>query len=79
MTHLEFLQMGDAIHTGDLFITSGLNGIYPEGIPVGNVIKIEKTSDELAMQAILPLVDFGKLEQVFVVTESLTLKGVNLP
>jgi len=79
MTHLEFLQLGDTLHAGDLFITSGLNGLYPEGIPIGNVIRVDKSDDELSQQAILPLVDFGKLEQVFIITEAPSLKGVNLP
>ncbi len=69
MTHLEFLNMGEAISSGDLLITSGLNGIYPSGLPVGNVIKIDKDEKNDSIKtAVLPVVDFTRLEQVFVLT-----------
>lgn len=65
MTHLEFLRLGDEIRTGDLFVTSGLNGLYPRGIPVGNVIQM-KTSEDTQSISLLPAVDFSKLEQVLI-------------
>lgn len=58
LSHLEYLKMGNELMPGDLFVTSGLNGVYPPGIPVGNLIN----------DVILPVVDFSKLEQVIVIT-----------
>ncbi len=68
LSHLEFLKLGEAIHVGDLLLTSGLNGIYPPGIPVGNVIKATREEDASFTTAVLPVIDTSDLEQVFVVT-----------
>ncbi len=68
LSQLEYLNLGAEIHPGDLLITSGLSPLYPAGIPVGNVIDVEKGEEEVFQRAaILPLVDFTKLEQVMVI------------
>lgn len=67
MTHLEYLNLGDEINQGDSLITSGLGSIYPAGIPVGNVVQVQKGEDLFANSAVLPAVDISKLEQVFVI------------
>lgn len=55
------------ISTGDLVITSGMRSIYPEGIYVGTVDAIRGEAYETSLQIeILPVVDFGRLEYVFV-------------
>ncbi len=55
------------ISTGDLVITSGMRSIYPEGIHIGSVDAIRGEAYETSLQIeILPVVDFGRLEYVFV-------------
>lgn len=58
------------IQFGDILVTSGLNSIYPPGIVVGRVTKVRSveylTSLEVEMD---PVLDFGKLEYVFIVGE----------
>jgi len=67
LTHLEFLNLGDEIYEGDLLVTSGLGPLYPKGIPVGNVIRIQKKENALFQTSVvLPVVDFSKLDQVMV-------------
>lgn len=74
LTHLEFLRLGDEIHTGDLLVTSGINGIYPPSIPVGYVVKIadftdtgEKSTDSLYKSTVvMPVTDFSKLDRVMI-------------
>lgn len=69
LTHLEFLKLGDAIREGDLLITSGFSDLYPKGIPVGNVIRIQKDEGDLFQTSlVLPVVDFTKLDQAMVLT-----------
>jgi rod shape-determining protein MreC len=57
-----------AIQEGDAIITSGLGGIYPEGITIGRVSRLYfeeyLTSMEIEMS---PTVDFSRLEYVFIV------------
>ncbi len=58
------------IKRGDVVITSGLGGIYPKGIVVGEVFKIDKELDKLYQKIyIVPRVDFMHLEEVFVIKE----------
>ena len=50
------------------FISSGLGGIYPKGIPVGTIKQVVNTkniTDRYAM--IETVVDFEKLETVLVI------------
>lgn len=50
---------------GDIVISSGLGGIYPKGIIIGRIKKIEKDSSGLYSYAwIEPAVNFSKLEEV---------------
>ena len=48
-------------------ITSGLDGIYPKGLPVGRVVKVTRGSRRFFLEVeVAPAVDFGKLEEVMV-------------
>ncbi|MGH0032150.1 MAG: rod shape-determining protein MreC [Myxococcota bacterium] len=55
------------VRVGDTIITSGLGGVYPKGLRIGEVVSVGG-SDPLQLQTaeIRPAVDFGRLEQVFV-------------
>ncbi len=54
---------------GDIIVTSGLDGIYPEGIRIGEVVDISIEAGGLTKQATIePYVNFSKLEEVFILT-----------
>ena len=56
---------------GDVVITSGMRSIFPEGIRVGTVSSIQGRPYETSLTIFIdPVVEFGVLEYVFVVTES---------
>ena len=58
----------DNVTVGDVLITSGLGKIYPKGIPVGTVQKVEVNPNNLFRKIwISSLVDFHKLENVLIV------------
>jgi len=64
----EFVVGGADVSVGDVVISSGLDGVYPKGLRVGEVEEVVASSYGLTQRAILkPAVDFGRLEQVFVV------------
>jgi rod shape-determining protein MreC len=42
---LRFLDANVDLHDGDLLTTSGVDGVYPPGLPVARVSKIERGSD----------------------------------
>lgn len=55
---------------GDLVETSALGGIFPKGILIGKIGKIQKSDIQALYQAeIYPLFDLGKLETAFVILE----------
>jgi rod shape-determining protein MreC len=39
---LRFVPMGADVQTGDVLVTSGVDGVYPPGIPVAKVEKVER-------------------------------------
>jgi rod shape-determining protein MreC len=56
------------VKKGDLFITSGMDGIFPKGMQVGQVVSISKSKASLFQKVILKTsVDFTKLEEVLVI------------
>ncbi|MFO8044002.1 MAG: rod shape-determining protein MreC [Alkalispirochaeta sp.] len=55
------------IRYGDLVITSGLNSIFPPEIPIGRVLRVSAPSwDTSLVIEVEPVVDFSRLEYVFV-------------
>ena len=66
---LEFTYMvrGDDVAPGDEVITSGVGGAHPKGLRVGRVLEVHADETSVLHTATLqPAVDFGRLEQVFV-------------
>jgi rod shape-determining protein MreC len=66
---LEFVLMvrGDDVVAGDTIVTSGLDGAYPKGVRIGTVSEVHQGDEDLVHMAnTRPSVDFGRLEQVFV-------------
>jgi rod shape-determining protein MreC len=65
--HFEFVARGGDVRPGDIVITSGLDGVHPKGLRVGTVTEVEPPGSKLLRTAVVaPAVDFGRLEQVFV-------------
>jgi rod shape-determining protein MreC len=63
----EFVAREADVQVGDVVITSGLDGVYPKGLRIGEVIAVSAADAGLMRTATLaPAVDFGRLEQVFV-------------
>jgi rod shape-determining protein MreC len=63
----EFVSRGGDVEVGDVVITSGLDGVYPKGLLIGTMTAVEAPGSKLLRSATLaPAVDFGRLEQAFV-------------
>lgn len=64
-----YIATDATVAQGDTIETSGLGGIYPKGIYVGTISKIENSTDLSNRYALVELgVNFDKLETVLVVT-----------
>lgn len=63
-----YIPMDATVSQGDTIETSGLGGIYPKGIYIGTVSKVENTTDLTNRYALVSVaVDFNKLETVLVI------------
>ena len=64
---MKYVSRTEPVILNDQVITSGLGNVYPKGIRVGRVTRIEKESFGITQQIELtPSVDFGRLEEVIV-------------
>ena len=66
--YIEGVPSSAQVRLGESVITSGLDGIFPEGIPVGKIISTEREKGSLFLDVKMePVVTFSRLEEVFVV------------
>jgi rod shape-determining protein MreC len=63
----QFTAREGDVEVGDVIVTSGLGGVYPKGLRVGEVTQVSPPDAMMLQTAeVRPAVDFGRLEQVFV-------------
>ena len=64
----EFTAGSGEVEVGDTVITSGLGGVYPKALRIGEVVSVTADGSHLLQRAkVHPAVDFGRLEELFVV------------
>jgi len=63
---IEKLALNAAIKLGDMIQTSGLGGVFPEGIPIGLVVKLDKmTGEGLLRVEVSPAANLTSLREVY--------------
>lgn len=62
---------GDVV-AGDEVVTSGIDGLYPKGLAIGVVERVERGDGLYHRITVRPAVDFSRLEDVLVVLSSTT-------
>ena len=66
----EFVGRDSDVAPGDILITSSLGGVFPKSLRVGVITAVEEEGAQLLREAsVEPVVDFGRLEQVFVMLQ----------
>lgn len=66
----DYFFAGEPLEAGELLVTSGQDGLFPKGIPVGRIGTLEKTEKEGGMFyriSVKPLVRFRSLETVEII------------
>jgi rod shape-determining protein MreC len=79
---MERIPQGEAVRQGDIVVTSGLGGNFPDKLVIGQVTEVsQRDSDMFQTAHIRPTVDFGRLETVLVITTfaPLDLEGTLSP
>jgi len=65
---LDLISKDVEVKVGEKVITSGLGGIFPKGILIGEIVEIEIFEDKMFQQiTVRPATNLENLEQVFVV------------
>ncbi|MHB8757081.1 MAG: rod shape-determining protein MreC [Bacillota bacterium] len=67
---IKFFSREAKIEVGDDIVSSGLGGVFPAGLPIGRVAKVDPAEFGLVQFAdVKPAVDFMHLEDVLVMTQ----------
>lgn len=65
---LKYVVKNDAIEIGDKLFTSGKDGIFPQGIPVGIVMTVDRTKAGIFADIdVMPFNNFKQLDEVLII------------
>ena len=68
---IAYIPQSDLVQQGDIVLTSGLGEMYPEGLVVGKVDRVErKDADPFQAAVVSPAVAMDKLERLYVLSET---------
>jgi rod shape-determining protein MreC len=66
---MKYVDRSEDIKSGDMIVTSGLDGIFPRGLLVGTVARVSQEGPGLFLNIeVRAAVDFHELEQVMILT-----------
>jgi rod shape-determining protein MreC len=72
---MKYLNRGEDVEVGDRVVTSGLDGIFPKGIIVGEVTRVTRGNRGLLQTAdVKPAVPLDRIEEVLVTRGSVQVK-----
>lgn len=67
LSRLEYLKRVSDVNDGDVVVTSGLDKLFPAGIPVGTLTEVENTTSGIFRDAkVVPFVDLSSARNVLV-------------
>ena len=67
---IDWIDLKHQLDVGEVVLTSGLGGRFPQDLVVGRVIEVDRREAELFQRAVVqPAVDFDSLEVLFVITD----------
>lgn len=66
---MEYAPATGDIVTGDIVVTSGIDGLYPAGFVIGTVTRVSRGDGLYHEIAVQPAVDFSRLEDVLIVLQ----------
>lgn len=65
---LPFLPEGSDVQVGDSLVTSGIDGIYPEGLPVALVTRVDRSASQLFAHIVCsPIGGLGSAHYVLII------------
>ena len=68
---IAYIPQTDVVTPGDVVLTSGLGGVYPEGLVVGKVSRVDrKDADPFQAAVVESAVEMDKLERLYVLADT---------
>jgi rod shape-determining protein MreC len=74
---LAFVPLQADVRAGDRVVTAGIDGVFPRGIPIGTVATVEPGDRLFHRIRLTPAVDFGTLDQVYLLESAAVPADVN--
>ncbi len=66
---MDLIPQKDAVHRGNIVLTSGMGSNFPKGLVIGQVVEVHQRDIEMFQRAtVRPTVDFDRLEVVLIIT-----------
>lgn len=62
---LDYVPLQADVRPGDQVVTAGIDGLFPRGIPIGQVLSVQEGGQLFHRITLGPVVDFGHLDQVY--------------
>jgi len=67
---MKYVDRSEDLRAGDAIVTSGMDGLFPRGLLVGEVKRVSQEGPGLFLNVeVRPAVDFRKLEQLLILTQ----------
>ncbi len=64
---LKYISKTQDVKEGDVIVSSGMDGIFPKGLLIGQVSHVDRQDASLFLKIIVaPFVDFSKLEEILI-------------
>jgi rod shape-determining protein MreC len=63
---LNYISNTEQIEVGDMVVSSGLDGIYPKGLPVGRIVESYKGKSVFRVIQVAPQADLMRIEEVLI-------------
>lgn len=78
LAELKYLHRSADVQVGDAVVTSGQDGRFPPGVPIGTVVRVVRAKTETFLKVyVAPVLDFGILEEVLIVISPPDGKGAS--
>ena len=68
LCRVDYVSRSAQMKPGDIVITSGQGGVFPQGLLVGNVLKVLSSKTSSFQQVLVkPIIDYDQVEQVYII------------
>jgi rod shape-determining protein MreC len=68
LLNLNYISNLEEVNVDDTLVTSGLDGIYPKGLPVGRIVDSQKGKTGFRMLRVAPHADLIRIEEVLILS-----------